>query len=236
MKKLLLLSILIFQTGCVVSMGDGSGTGLEPTPPPVHEEMRTPNLVKLIASDIEDPVEETTFGQLRYLVAPNRRLLLSYTSFVNHVGLITISGSRRIYLELNLQNVTESATAIANLKVCPVLAQWALRSNWFRSGPRTNWKSPGGDIDTTGCVSGKLQKTEESAPVGTPAPGPTPTPTPVPEPTGSIYFDVTDWYLNYPKGRGTNFGLVLTSGASIEVLGDQSGARSPRLYWHEKGI
>ncbi len=216
-------------------------SGTEPT---LNEEMRVSDLVKLISPDITNGADEKTFDQTRYPIGPNHRVLIMYSDLVAHLEKINTNDGGKVLLELNLSKVSDTEAALDNFKICPLIEKWMLLATWERAFPRRKWSSAGGDFDPSGCISptptkptvalvSKKKSQDQEGEKQSSAPMASPTPTPAPTYTGTLYFDITDWYLNYPKGRGINYGLILTSQVDTEILGDRSGAGAPRIYWYE---
>ena len=48
-----------------------------------------------------------------------------------------------------------------------------------------------------------------------------------------LLFDMTQWFIDYPRGRGLNYGWVLTASDSVEVIGDSSPSLSPRVLFEK---
>src|SRR5438067_2495453 len=100
--------------GCEVHTSDGTGGGFntpQATPPPLLEEMRATDLVKMISPDISFGSDPVTYNQNEYVVNPRRRLLLSYTGIGAHVGVIDTSHGGRVVLEISLQKIGDTEQA-----------------------------------------------------------------------------------------------------------------------------
>ncbi|HEX4923932.1 MAG TPA: hypothetical protein VFV50_07595 [Bdellovibrionales bacterium] len=201
---------------------------------PLNEEMRVSDVIKLISSDIKEGADDTTFDQQHYRVGPSRRLLIMYSSLNSHVGTINTANGGKVTLELSLTIPADTDSALNAFKICPITDKWMLLATWERAFPRRKWNTPGGDFDLAGCVSPTSTKPAVSSASQNQSTQPQATAAPAADPDGSLYFDITKWYLNYPKGRGVNYGLILVSTAELEIMGDRSGGRSPRIYWYER--
>lgn len=226
MKHVLLVLTALTLAGC--------GSPRLGSEAPLNEEMRPSDVVKLISSDIKVGADETTFDQQHYRVGPSRRLLIMYSSLNSHVGTINTSSGGNITLEINLSTPTNVNAALAALKICPITDKWMLLATWERAFPRRKWNSPGGDFDTEGCVAPSTTKPVVASGGRDQGSQPRPNALPATSSDGTLYFDITTWYLNYPKGRGVNYGLILVSDSDLEIMGDRSGGRSPRIYWYER--
>jgi hypothetical protein len=240
MKSHIFLSIVLLASLSACGPG-GRSTSAEPR---LYEEMRVSDIVKHISTDIKSSTDERSFEQQYYKVGPNDRLLIMYSTLTSQADRINTADGGKVLFEINLEKVADSARASSSVKLCPITAKWMMLATWERAFPRKKWENPGGDYDADGCITPSLTKPsvtitptkKQSSNDSDIRPVTTPTPTPTPEPVadGTLFFDITRWYLDYPKGRNINLGWVLISSQEMQVMGDRSGSRSPRLYWYER--
>lgn len=158
--------------------------------------------------------EKSTWGQERYTVSTTSRLLLRFETLAKHVPDIDTSGGKKVTVLLSLKNASDLTSAIANLKLCPVTRAWMMLASWDLAHPFLGgeaWSSKGGDYETAGCVL----------------------PTQLASSTATLEYDMTQWYIDYPKGRGYNYGLLTVTTQIFEIEGDQSGSYSPRIAFEE---
>jgi hypothetical protein len=87
-----------------------------------------------------------------------------------------------------------------------MLATWDAAHPFAGSG---RWAAPGGDFDPAGCQPASQVNGQ------------------------SLLFDVTQWFIDFPRGRGVNYGLIMVAIAPVTILGDNSGSYSPRILWNE---
>ncbi|MEQ1876142.1 MAG: hypothetical protein ABL958_05815 [Bdellovibrionia bacterium] len=206
--------------------------------PKLYEEMRVSDVVKNITPSIKDPADEKSFDQQSYTVGPESRMLIMYSSLGNQVDKINTADGGKVLLEISLENVSDAERAAGTVRLCPVTSKWMMLATWERAFPRKKWNAAGGDFDMAGCLTPELYKPEvkivKTGSTTSTVPTPSPQPSPRPAADGTLFFDITRWYLDYPKGRNVNLGLILISSEEMRVMGDRSGSRSPRLYWYER--
>lgn len=242
MKNSINLRIALFSA-IVSACGPGRSGSSEPV---LYEEMRVSDIVKHISPDVTASTDEGSVEQQNYKIGPTDRLLIMYSTLADKIDRINTGDGGKVLFEISLEKVADADRAKASVKLCPITAKWMMLATWERAFPRKKWENAGGDYDADGCISPTLTKpvvtlTTKTAtggkgvdPLAAPTPTPTPSPTPEPVIDGTLYFDITRWYLDFPKGRGINLGWVLISSEDMRVMGDRSGSKSPRLYWYEK--
>ncbi|MCM2277469.1 MAG: hypothetical protein NDJ89_05285 [Oligoflexia bacterium] len=205
-----LLTIVFVLTGCgKYGLDWRTGEGAEP-PPTIRE--YSLEGVKLISASISDGRDPRSFGQDEYTVSPTDHLLLRLLELKSHVESVRLREGDLVELKVTLAQPAHAEDAKAELQACPVLRNWTYLATWENAHPfsgQGRWTSSGGDYDQPGCV--QAWKVED----------------------GTLRFDVTRWFRDFPLGRGKNYGLLLRSRVPIAVLGETSPSRSPRLTWKE---
>jgi hypothetical protein len=169
--------------------------------------------VKLISPSITDEYAAESMNQEKYEIGENRRLLLRFEQLKDHVSNILTDEGHPVELEVTLSRAEDAELARTELKLYPLTKSWMMRATWDYAHPffwpQGVWGHPGGDY-----------RSDEEIAVGTV--------------TGSkLRFNVTSWFQSYPL-QGMNYGLVLTSGSSLELYGDGAQEGSPRLFWTER--
>lgn len=158
--------------------------------------------------------DSTTWGQSAYRVSAQSHLLLRFEKLDSHVSHIDTTSPNAVEIQVSLTDPSEMDLALTELQLCPVTRSWMMLATWelahpFMGGER--WTAAGGDYEPAGCVVG----------------------TQVESSTKTISFDVTQWFKDYPRGRGVNDGLLALSIQPIHIVGDQSGSYSPRISFQE---
>lgn len=164
--------------------------------------------VKLIAQGSTNPREVSHFTQSSYTVSPRTRLLLRYEELLQEASDILITEEKQVYLLVTLTDSTQFPTASRNLKLCPLTTNWSMLATWLTTHPfseQGKWAKPGGDFSDSACL--EFKKFEQNK-------------------TG---YNITQWAIDYPRGRTLNYGFILVSEIPIEVHGDESVSHSPRL-------
>jgi hypothetical protein len=199
-----LLGLLFGATACGPILNELSG----PVP-----QVRAMDGVKLLHSGIEDGYDKATYMQEQYTLQPGQsRLLLRFNSMNSKINQIRTDGTNKVELQISLPTEAEATAAKTVLSACPVTKNWMMLATWNSAAPFTDldhWSTPGGEYKASECVhaydqSGALLK-----------------------------FDVTPWFINYLQARRVNFGLILIADQSCTVMGEASGASSPKLSWNE---
>lgn len=194
---------LLFVLFCLFSCSIGG---------PIVNEVFSLDGIKLISEGNENLNDAGALGQDLYEVAPNKHLLMRYEEMNEKAGGF---GSSKLYLQLTLVEENKVDAAKGSLKVCPVTRNWMLLATWELAhpfGPGGRWENKGGDFDAVGCVKGKSYEKPQTK-----------------EEERSLWFDLTQWFEDYPKARSMNYGLILLSDSPIQILGETSGTYSPRL-------
>lgn len=176
----------------------------------IDEQTYTFDAVKLIASGFTDDDDPSTFQENSYVVSPSRRLLMRFETMSDKVANLTVSDAEPVQVWLAVTDATQATAAQSALRLCPVEKTWMMLATWARAYPIAAsgvWSTPGGDFDEASCVA------------ATAVDGKT------------LKFTMNAWITDEVRGRGVNYGLVLTSTAEIEVYGDSSTSLSPRLKW-----
>lgn len=174
--------------------------------------------VKLIAREIPNGNESTTFLQESYSLGRERRLMVRFEKLTERMYSIKLDDTNKVELKIRIVAGSDPAEARANLQVCPLKRPWMMLATWDYAHPFDHtgrWQTQGGDYDPSECVSARSISADE------------------PIDPETLIFDVSDWFRNYPRGRGENQGLLLKSDSELSVFGDRSGMYSPRLLWNE---
>jgi len=174
--------------------------------------------VKQISPTITDGDDPQTYGQARYDVGPGSRLLLRYESFSTYTDKVDVSGTKKVKVQLTVES--DPSEARTRLKLCPLLADWMMLATWRSAhpfGPGGQWQTQGADFETPSCVSA------EAVPAS-------PDPDYKPE---ELIFDMTKWFVDFPRGRGINYGWVVTATSDVRLVGETSGAHSPRVFFEK---
>jgi hypothetical protein len=244
--RVFLLTVAAALPACgPIKLGTGSGTG--DYEPPLREEYRAADKVQAIVMGQDNPGDRSLRGQYTYTVAPDRRLLVAYTFAQDLVQRAETKRGKmilRIALDLN----SSGGLPAENLIVTPILKSWVLGSTWTRSngfikGKASEWNAPGADLDWVGAVhanrekprniSTKPERRQQDDYVTTTTSSST-TSTTQPQVYGYVYFDITEWFQNYIKGRGANYGFAITSATGpYTFFGELSGTTGPVIIWNE---
>jgi hypothetical protein len=169
--------------------------------------------VKLIDAGITDGYDKAIYTQEQYALQPGQsRLLLRFNSMNSKVDQIRTDGNNKVVLEISLPTDAEATAAKQSISVCPVSKNWMMLATWENASPFSDtdrWNTPGGDYKESECVHAYDQ-------IGS-----------------SLKFDVTPWFVNYLQARRVNYGLILVADHACTIIGEASGAFSPRLTWNE---
>ncbi|NDF15675.1 hypothetical protein EB061_10190, partial [bacterium] len=168
--------------------------------------------VKLISPQIQRGDDPSTFGQNHYTLSPTQRLLLRFESLSSKVAAIQVSGGKKVEFEVTPTDPAQLESAKASLSLCPLTQNWMMLATWENAHPFGNngqWSTAGGDYEPLGCV--RAARTEGD----------------------SLFFDITRWVIDYPRGRNENFGQLLLSDSNQQIFGEKSGSHSPRIHWLE---
>jgi hypothetical protein len=203
-------------SACELYVGDQPRTPIE------EPQTYSMDGVKYIAPSVADGAAPMTYNQPTYAISDSGRLLLRFESLSNKLDQISLADGRRVSLEIGLPAGSDASAAISSIEVCPILKNWMMLATWDRAHPMPGgaWSRDGGDYDPEGCVRGALSAKTGAAARSTNEPQ-------------VIQFDVTQWFVDYVKGRAQNYGLILLSGngGEVTVIGDADGTYSPRINW-----
>ena len=163
------------------------------------------NGVKLIAKSISNNQDSRAIRQDRYELNPEQRLLLRLEDLMDRQAHIATDHSDGISVE-----VTVAEGERNRLKLCPLTTQWMMLATWNYAHPfggRGRWQNEGGDFDPDRCMlPGNHTATRAR-------------------------FNITQWFLNYPRARGVNLGLILVASDSVVIFGDASPLEFPRITY-----
>jgi hypothetical protein len=206
-----LASILWFGAGVVVA-------GCAPLTPgdfqdaPPKPMIHAFDAVKRIEPAVTAEADPSEFRQTAYGLSPTARLLMRFMDFPSHIQNVRIDGGSKVQVQITaLSDVNEAAAAI---QVCPLTRHFMMFATWqaaHQFGSSGRWQTPGGDFDPSDCAKGTISDAGK----------------------GEIVFDVTQWFIDYPKARGVNYGLIAMSTKAVQIAGDTSGSEYPRLLWSE---
>ena len=173
--------------------------------------------VKAIRASSNDPADASSFGQQSFTIESDARLLLRFEELSKYVNEVRTEDGKKVELLISPSNASAQGMddAQKDLSVCAVTRNWMMLSTWTRAFPfdgTGRWAQPGGDFDSNECFSAAT--TEGS----------------------TLVFDVTQWFVDYVRGKNVNYGLIMKSENPITVEGDQSGAFAPRLRWKKSSI
>jgi hypothetical protein len=175
------------------------------------QEQYSLNDVKYISPGIVHGTDPGSWLQNTYVVSPSGRLLLRFDGLEGNVSSINVSGTNTVELQLAGATAADATTAQTAAQICPVTRNWSPLATWTSAHPfgGGQWSEPGGDYDVAGCV-------------------------PVASVNANVLlFNVTQWFIDYPRGRGEDLGLLLISSQAFAVIGESSGEYSPRLIWQQ---
>lgn len=208
--------------------------------------------VKMISDQITRGDDPRTYEQRTYTISSDSRLLLRFESLNNSYG--RIQSVKPIRIRVFATTEEDKARAMSSLRACPIVQNWMMLATWNTSHPYRdgNW-APGGAIELDDCVSAEKLgspakssgspeavvtsvnlNSNEVSPLNTDVAVTDPTYSACSEP-GAICFDVRAWYTNYVIQRGLNFGIALISvdESIVQIHGDISGSKAPRIHWME---
>ncbi len=174
-------------------------------------QMRVLDGVKLISVDVDQADDPRCYGQRQYTVSESSRLLLRYEDLKSVLSKVRLDEPNQVEIQVSAQNEKEATTAQHHLKLCPLTLNWMMLATWRAAAPfgSYRWSVPGGDYDLEGCI---LAQTVSKL---------------------QLRFNVTPWFIQYPKGRNINYGLILLADQEVTIIGEQSGADAPQILWKE---
>jgi hypothetical protein len=203
----LLLTYAALLAGVSACEFDKNGNLVVPPEP----ETFTLDGTKWISPDIRDGRDPLTFAQARYPISGSERLLLRFESLGEHEHDISLASGRKVYVDIAVTDDQNLTTAQQTLELCPVTKNWMMLATWRSAYPMPGgrWGNEGADYDSSNCLF------------------------PVGQAPITIRFDVTQWVVDYVRGRGQNFGVVLLArnGGRVLIRGDRDGTYSPRINW-----
>jgi hypothetical protein len=163
--------------------------------------------------------DSNAYGQQRsaqsYTLDPDRRLLLRLETFSDWKS-VSVTEDKRVWLQVVLDDKNKD-TDISDLKLCPLRKDWMMLATWYRAHPFSDsgiWENEGGDFDPESCTLRTIPEKNETPTLKT-----------------VVRFDITQWYKDYARGRGTNYGFVLVAERAVEIYSETSGSYSPRLFF-----
>jgi|GEM_PF-6188305 len=191
------------------------------TPAPV-EQVRSINGVKWVNPSVTDPRDSVAWGKPEYEIGPTSRLLMRLEDMVSKNDSIVTAPDKPITVRIYLPSIwaptgalPDAEAAASVMQVCPITKNWMMHATWYRAFPHSeagDWTMPGGDFDTACSKNPKVERDTMRSLV-------------------YLKFDVTQWFLDYPRGRGIDYGLVLRSDQTVRVFGETSPSASPRMTY-----
>jgi hypothetical protein len=181
----------------------------EPPPKPMEFGL---DRVKLIAPEFTTENDPQTTEQPEYALSSTRRLLVRFSKMHDHTGLIRTNNGHKIRGRLVV--LGDAGEAASALSICPMNRAFWLFATWDAAhhfDGQGRWHRPGGDFDEAGCVKGTAD----------------------PDDAQALLFDLTRWFVDYPRGRRLYYGLIVTATKTTRIAGDLSGASFPKLLWEE---
>lgn len=199
----------VFLCGVLFLVGCGPLTDTAHEEPKSYTEEYSLEAVKLISPSISRGEEGAPNSPTSYELGSERRLLMRYEKLRDHVDKIDVRDKKVVVLEVTLVDPATRNIAIASLRLCPLLKNWMMLATWKNAHPYETWSTPGADYDESECVRADLVRS-----------------------TGAkLQFDITRWFVNYPKGRSTNYGFTLIASGPVRLVGTKSGSNSPRMQF-----
>ncbi|MBC7385869.1 MAG: hypothetical protein H7301_06875 [Cryobacterium sp.] len=203
------LSLSLILSGCGLGLTNGFLTA-EP-------QTYSLNGVKWISASVTDGSDPQTMTQSDYSISSSDRLLLRFEELGEKTDQISLTSGRKIELLMSLTEAEDGKNAVAHLKVCPLTKNWMMLATWssaYPMGSSGDWSKDGGDFTESECVRPPALAAATDQPI-------------------LLHFDITRSFTSNVKGRGENFGFVLTSDqpVAIHVLGDLNPSHSPRISW-----
>lgn len=171
--------------------------------------------VHLISPSFSSGQDPRTFLQPEYALSDTERLLVRFESLGAKESSVSLADGRKVKVQIGLVHGVDPDQAEASLVLCPMVHDWMMLATWTAGHPfgaSGRWNSPGGDFESSGCVSGVKSDSDG---------------------TNILSFDVTQWFVDYVRGRGVNYGQILyaPNGKKIEIMGETNGTFSPRISW-----
>lgn len=203
--------LLVLLSGCAEPFGSGPRQSVG--------QSYSLDAVKRISPSITAGDAVETYGQGTYEVGPASRLLLRYENFSQHTSYVDVEAdpakNKRMWVYLTVDG--DAGVARAQVKLCPLVVSWMMLATWRYYHPFAGgkWKADGGDYEATACQSAVALST-------------TPDPTEKPQ---LLRFDMTDWFIDYLRGRNLNHGWIAVSDTAVRVVGETSPSLSPRVLF-----
>lgn len=191
-------------------------------PSPVSTMQFSMDGVKLISPDLGSGQESQSFLNSRYALTSQSRLLVRLENLLDLVERVSVENGKKVWMHIATVASENAEAAAQSLELCPITRNWMMLANWSFAHPFSGgeWKNPGADFDAFSCQTGSVK-----------------------ENTRVIRFDITQWFVDYPRGRRENFGLILKirdsvlrdsqANPEIVVIGDDVSSFSPKLVFDE---
>jgi len=168
--------------------------------------------VKLIGPDLTRGEDPTTMLQPHYQLGANRRLLLRFESFDQHINEVSTAVGDKVEVEITLQE-EPGVIDLNTFELCPITRQWMMLATWWVPNPfqkSHRWENGGGDIDRDLCAHPQLKSH-----------------------TSTVTFDVTRWFTEFARSHHENFGFVLIAQKTIHVVGEYRSISSPKIIFQK---
>jgi hypothetical protein len=218
------------------------------------QEVRSLDGVKLIAPEITDSQDPSSFEQRSYALSASRRLLLRYEALSDYVNGPRTENGHKIQLLISPATLptptpTSPFAAVSRANPDPDPASLAPAPSPSPSASPTPQPNPALLAAVASIKACPLKRNWMMAATWKRAhpfsrqgrwssEGGDYDPAECVAATATqgdfAAFDVTPWFVNYVRGRRQNYGLILIhdpGNSATEVSGDASGAYSPRIQW-----
>ncbi len=185
--------------------------------PPAKEVVLAVDGVKLIERDLLRGDDLRSYQQRRYTLHANARLLVRYEMLMEED--LGLRDDLPVRLRLFAETADDLQIARNQMRACPITRNWMMAATWSAAHP---WRggdwTPGAEVDWEECVSVEAVDQPTTQLCGE---------------AQAICFNVSRWYRLWVRERKENFGLALVSEAPVNLLGDASPGKAPRIHWHE---
>lgn len=212
---LLALSLISLLSACgPIRLGDPGDSA------PAREVVLAVDGVKLIDRDLVRGDDVRSFQQRRYTVHAQARLLVRYEPLMEQD--LSLREDLPVRLRMFVESADELSVARSQLRACPITRNWMMAATWNAAHP---WRggdwTPGADLDLSECVPVEAADQPTTQLCGE---------------AQAVCFNVSRWYRLWVRERKENFGLAVISESRVNLLGDASPGKAPRIHWHETAL
>ena len=190
--------------------------------------------VKAISPELNRGDEPRSFLQESYPLSSTQRLLLRFEKLSDHLSSIDSSEGKLLELKVYL----DAESIPEDLKLCPVERNWMMLATWHHAHPfgtSGQWATPGGDYISSECIA-PTDETPDPEEVDSDEPSPNADSIrPLVEASAEewalpVRFDLSQWFKTRARGKGENFGWLLTTNQPIFLFGDKSNLPPKILF------